>query len=188
MSGPLHDSNLTEAAFTAVETRSGLCLRPAVANDVPAIVDLLQACGSGRVVTPTAEAWYWRHVRSPFGPSFVHVAEQDGELVAVSAWARWVWTRRGDVVRGARAAETAVHPAYRGAGLFEALTQLLLRRAGRAGCVEVSAAPHPAVGVGYLTLGWHSFGRVALASRGVWSRGRYCPAQVVPIALAVQAA
>ena len=102
-------------------------VRPFAADDLPRVLDLLEASlGGGPAGRRQPELFRWKHLENPFGPSFMLVAEHEGRLVGLRAFMRWRFTALGDRLEAARAVDTATHPDYQGMGIFTRLTLALL--------------------------------------------------------------
>src|SRR4051794_8339181 len=95
--------------------------RLASADDLPAILELCRrALGWTDVSTRFLE---WKHLESPFGQSLMVVAVDGQRVVGFRAFLRWEFVdAHGQVVRAARAVDTATDPDHRRQGLFRSLT------------------------------------------------------------------
>ncbi len=144
---------------------SELTIRPYRTEDQPAVLDLLRAslqAGPGGELSP--EWFAWKHQRSPFGASFMLVAEVGGEMAGLRAFMRWQFQAGGRTLRAARAVDTATHPSYQGRGIFLRLT----REALQALSEEVDLifnTPNDKSLPGYLKLGWVPVGRLPVRLR-----------------------
>jgi GNAT superfamily N-acetyltransferase len=145
--------------------RRGLVVRPFAADDLPRVLDLLEASlGGGPAGRRQPELFRWKHLENPFGPSFMLVAEHEGRLVGLRAFMRWRFTAFGDRLEAARAVDTATHPDYQGMGIFTRLTLALLEVID--GHVDlVFNTPNAKSGPGYLKMGWSEVGRLPVAVR-----------------------
>jgi GNAT superfamily N-acetyltransferase len=171
-------------------------VRPFVVDDLPRVLDLLEASlgGGPAATTPGGapgrrppEFFRWKHLDAHFGPSFMLVAEHDTRLVGLRAFMRWRFLAGDRTVTAARAVDTATHPDYQGMGIFTRLTLELLDAVD--GQVDlVFNTPNAKSGPGYLKMGWREVGRVPVAVRvrrplrllaGGRARGRRRPAPPV---------
>src|SRR6478736_1311829 len=106
---------------------TGIELRPYEDRDEPAVLSLLQASlGGGPAGSRPGEFFRWKHLRSPFGPSYMLVAEADGRLVGLRAFMRWRFVAGDVTLHAMRAVDTATHPEFQGRGIFSALTRRAL--------------------------------------------------------------
>ena len=100
----------------------GLAVRRYTASDEPAVLGLLQT-SLGWLADERHTAFFrWKHRDNPFGPSPAWVALDGERLVGLRVLLRWEFESGDDVVRAARAVDTATDPAYQGRGIFSALT------------------------------------------------------------------
>jgi GNAT superfamily N-acetyltransferase len=143
----------------------GVTVRPFVIQDLPRALELLDASlGGGPAGRRPPELFRWKHLESPFGPSFMLVAEQEARLVGLRAFMRWRFVAGGRTVRAARAVDTATHPDFQGKGIFTRLTRALLEVVD--GEVDlVFNTPNAKSGPGYLKMGWSEVGRVPVMVR-----------------------
>jgi GNAT superfamily N-acetyltransferase len=143
----------------------GVSVRPFVEDDLPRVLELLDASlGGGPAGRRPPELFRWKHLESPFGPSYMLVATDGDRLVGLRAFMRWRFTAGGRTVRAARAVDTATHPDHQGKGIFKRLTLALLDAV--AGEVDlVFNTPNGKSGPGYLKMGWREVGRVPVAVR-----------------------
>jgi GNAT superfamily N-acetyltransferase len=143
----------------------GVSVRPFLIQDLPRVLDLLDASlGGGPAGRRPPELFRWKHLESPFGPSFMLVAEQGEQLVGLRAFMRWRFVAGGLTVRAARAVDTATHPDHQGKGIFTRLTRAALEAVD--GEVDlVFNTPNAKSGPGYLKMGWSEAGRVPVLVR-----------------------
>ena len=140
-------------------------LRPTVAGDRDAIIDLLGASLGWEADERARSLFAWKHETNPFGPSYAWVAEHDGRIVAVRLFMRWRFRRGAGTVEAVRAVDTATHPDYQGKGLFRALTLRGIEQCRADGIGFVFNTPNDQSRPGYLTMGWREVGRLATAVR-----------------------
>ena len=144
---------------------SDISVRPFRDEDEPAVLELLLASlGGGPTGERSAEFFRWKHVRNPFGRSFMLVAESESSVVGLRAFMRWRFDGAGGTVRAVRAVDTATHPEFQGRGVFSRLTREAL--AALEGSVDlVFNTPNQKSGPGYLKLGWQRVGRIPVSLR-----------------------
>jgi GNAT superfamily N-acetyltransferase len=140
-------------------------VRPFALEDLPAVLTLLEASlGGGPAGRRPPEFFRWKHLESPFGPSFMLVAEHGGRLVGLRAFMRWRFDAGGRTVRAARPVDTATHPDVQGMGIFTRLTRELLDLVDDQVDL-IFNTPNAKSGPGYLKLGWREVGRVPVEVR-----------------------
>jgi GNAT superfamily N-acetyltransferase len=146
-------------------TRPVVTIRPYAHSDQTAVLELLTATlGGGPAGQRPPGLFRWKHFESPFGSSFMLVAEADGRIIGLRAFLRWQLQGPGGPVAAVRAVDTATHPDYQGIGVFSRLTRSALQELE--GEVDlVFNTPNGASGPGYLKLGWQAVGRVPVAIR-----------------------
>lgn len=144
-----------------------LQVREAELHDLKKILDLIDhSLGEGWMGRSTAY-WNWKHVKNPFGPSPVLVAETEGRIVGVRAFLRWRWEVDGILVPAVRAVDTATHQDFRSMGIFKRLTLEMLERMRAEGQQFVFNTPNQLSLPGYIKMGWANLGRVTLWVRPV---------------------
>ena len=160
---------------------SEVSVRPFEERDEPAVLELLRASLGGGPIGERSDAFFrWKHLRNPFGRSYMLVAEAAGAVIGLRAFLRWRFEAGGSTVRAVRAVDTATHPRFQGRGVFSTLTREALE--ALTGSVDlVFNTPNRKSGPGYLKLGWRSVGRLP-----VWVRPR--PRAFLPRASAGAAA
>jgi GNAT superfamily N-acetyltransferase len=134
-------------------------------EDEGGVLDLLStSLGAGPTGKRTAEFFRWKHLQNPFGVSYLLVGEVAGQLAGLRALMRWEFKVGDRTFHAVRAVDTATHPAYRGQGVFSALTLSALESLG--GDVDfVFNTPNRASGAGYLKMGWRVAGRPRVGIR-----------------------
>lgn len=137
-------------------------IRPATPEDRPAIIELLrQSLGESSI--PKSEGlWIWKHEHNPFGPSYVLLAEEGGQLIGLRAFMQWQWIRNDKIYRSVRAVDTATHPGHQGKGIFKRLTMQQLENCRQEGVLFVFNTPNGQSKPGYLKMGWVEQGRMPL--------------------------
>jgi len=121
----------------------------------------------------------WKHEENPFGASLAWVAEEAGRIIGFRTFMRWEFEQGAEVVRAARAVDTATHPDHRGKGIFSRLTLHSLDELQAAGVAFVFNTPNDQSRPGYLKMGWQVLGRLptvvrpsSLAAVGRMARAR----------------
>jgi GNAT superfamily N-acetyltransferase len=175
--------------------QSEVSVRPFAAEDLPRVLELLDASlGGGPAGRRPPEMFRWKHLESPFGQSYLLVAECDGRLIGLRALMRWRFMAGDRIVRAARAVDTATHPDYQGRGVFSRLTRAALE--AMAGDIDlIFNTPNGKSGPGYLKMGWHQVGKVPVSVRarrplrllgGLLGRSEPGPAPPAPAVPAAQ--
>lgn len=85
----------------------------------------------------------WQYWGNPFGPTLTWVAEDDGRIVAHWSAFRVPLRRAGQVVIGAKGADVATDPDYRGQGLARRVVDALVGSARQAGVAALLMHPNP---------------------------------------------
>jgi GNAT superfamily N-acetyltransferase len=143
----------------------GISVRPFVDEDLPRVLDLLDASlGGGPAGRRPPELFAWKHLDSPFGRSLLLVAEHEERPIGLRAFMRWRFLAGERELAAVRAVDTATHPDFQGMGVFSRLTKAALDALD--GQVDlVFNTPNGKSGPGYLKLGWQEVGRVPVAVR-----------------------
>jgi N-acetylglutamate synthase-like GNAT family acetyltransferase len=137
-------------------------IRESTEQDFPAIVDLLKK-SLGETSSPkSVNFWIWKHLKNPFGPSKVLLAESDGQLIGVRAMMQWKWQQENQFFSTLRAVDTAIHPDFQGKGIFSVLTQKMVDRSNIDGVDFIFNTPNEKSLLGYLKLGWVSLGKLSV--------------------------
>lgn len=154
-------------------------IRRAVPADTPAVLQLLSRSLGWLPDEKHAAFFAWKHERNPFGPSLAWVAEEEGCVIGFRTFMRWEFEREGEVVRAARAVDTATHPDHRGKGVFSRLTLHGLGELHAAGVAFVFNTPNDQSRPGYLKMGWQVLGRLptAIRPRSLGALGRMARAR-----------
>ena len=119
---------------TTAEVRPlSVAVRPFRAEDEPAVVRLLTSAFTGwpRQLpgADPAAAFRWKHLESPFGPSVMVVAEDDGAIVGFEALLRWPFTSSAGMLETLRGVDLAVAGSHRGRGVAGELIRVAAERA-----------------------------------------------------------
>ncbi len=146
-------------------TLAGIDIRRYRDDDELAVRDLLRASlGAGPAGERPPEFFRWKHLRNPFGRSYMLVAEEDGRVVGFRSFLRWRFSAGDTTVTAVRAVDTATHPDFQGRGIFRTLTLAALDDL-RSETDLVFNTPNAKSGPGYLKMGWRSVGRVPIGIR-----------------------
>lgn len=151
--------------MTTVSERATVHIRPYRDSDEPEILALLaRALGPGPVGGRIPEFWRWKHLDSPFGRSFVLVAETEGRIAGVRPFMRWRFRSAERDFNVVRAVDTATDPAEQGKGIFSRLTLAALD--GLRDDIDfVFNTPNGKSGPGYIKLGWQDVGAMPVRIR-----------------------
>jgi GNAT superfamily N-acetyltransferase len=146
-------------------TGTELLMRPYRDEDEPEVLELLRgSLGGGPGGQRTPEYFRWKHLESPFGRSFMIVAEREGRIIGFRALMRWRFRIGGRTVQAVRPVDTVTHPEERGRGVFSALTRAALE--SLKGEVDlVFNTPNANSLPGYLKMGWQVAGRIPVSVR-----------------------
>lgn len=148
-------------------TTTSLDVRRATDDDLPAVLELLQASLGWVPDDSYARFFAWKHHDSPFGrsPAWVAVDPAAGDrVVGFRTFSRWRFARGADTVDAVRAVDTATHPDYQGRGIFSLLTRQALGELRDEGVGFVFNTPNDRSRPGYLKMGWQLVERLPVAS------------------------
>ncbi len=151
-----------------VRTRAvtpGVDIRPATPDDRREILGLLSRSLGWGDDSRHADLFAWKHDENPAGVSPMWVATAGDRVVGLRAFMRWNFVRDGELIRAARAVDTATDPEFQGNGLFTALTLHGLDGLRDDGIDFVFNTPNARSLPGYLRMGWQVVGRVPIAAR-----------------------
>ena len=137
-------------------------IRPATPEDKPAIIELLKQSLGESLIPKSEGLWNWKHEQNPFGPSYVLLAEEAGQLIGLRAFMQWRWLWQGQEYKAIRAVDTATHPAHQGKGIFKKLTLQQLEACKADGVHFVFNTPNEKSKPGYLKMGWIEQGKMPL--------------------------
>jgi GNAT superfamily N-acetyltransferase len=149
------------------EVTAPLDVRAAADDDLPAVLDLLQASLGWVPDDAYARFFAWKHRESAFGPSPAWVAvapDGDGRIVGFRTFSRWRFERGGEKVPAVRAVDTATHPDYQGRGIFTLLTRRALDELRDEGVAFVFNTPNDRSRPGYMKMGWQLVERLPVAA------------------------
>jgi GNAT acetyltransferase-like protein len=116
---------------------------------------LTTSLGSGPAGSRPPEFFRWKHFDNPFGRSLMLVAQVDGRVVGLRAFMRWRFRAGRNLIRAARAVDTATHPAFRRLGIFSKSTLESVDRL-RADTDLIFNTPNDRSRPGYLKMGWEA--------------------------------
>jgi GNAT superfamily N-acetyltransferase len=144
---------------------SDVTVRRATADDLPAILALLQASMHRQDDPRFEQLFRWKHIDNAFGPSLMWVACDGERVIGFRVFMRWEFQRDGATQRAVRAVDTATHPDFQGRGIFTRLTTRALDDARDEGIDFVYNTPNDQSRPGYLKMGWQVAGRAPAALR-----------------------
>ncbi|WP_192350604.1 GNAT family N-acetyltransferase [Algoriphagus sp. Y33] len=137
-------------------------IRKANPEDLPSIINLLKTSLGENLIPKSEELWNWKHVANPFGISPVLLAEDSGIICGLRVFLRWEFRQGKQLLKACRAVDTAIHPEYRGKGLFKNLTLTLVEELKYEGVEFIYNTPNSQSTPGYLKMGWESWGKLPL--------------------------
>jgi N-acetylglutamate synthase-like GNAT family acetyltransferase len=140
-------------------------IRPAVENDIPAIVSLLKESLGESMMPKSEKYWNWKHVENPFGRSPVLVSEENSSITGVRAFMQWQWRAGDRIIKGVRAVDTATHPDFQGKGIFKKLTLSLVESCRDKKYDLIFNTPNDQSKPGYLKMGWEEAGKLPILVR-----------------------
>lgn len=140
-----------------------MIIRTSTPEDIPAIVALLQLSLGESLIKKSSETWNYKHVKNPFGFSYVLLAFEGDILVGVRAFMKWNWQLGTEVWTAYRAVDTVTHPQYQGKGIFKKLTLQALDEIQNNGETFVFNTPNKYSRPGYLKMGWKIIDAIELA-------------------------
>jgi GNAT superfamily N-acetyltransferase len=140
-------------------------VREATDDDLPQILELLQASLLWVPDEQYAAFYRWKHQENPFGRSPAWLALDGKHVVGLRIWLRWRFRERGRLWEVVRAVDTATHPDHQGRGIFRRLTTESLDILEQAGVDFVFNTPNENSRPGYLKMGWRQIGRLQVAAR-----------------------
>ena len=158
-----------------------LSFRSYISTDEEAALRLLNISLGNLGGQRTVEYWRWKHLLNPFGESAIRVAHSPaGEMVALRAFLRWRFNLVERSFSAFRCVDTAVHPEYRGRGLFTAMTLGLIDELYSGEPAVIFNTPNRQSLPGYLKMGWAMAGKTQLMvwpqpGQWLWSRFRKLP-------------
>jgi GNAT superfamily N-acetyltransferase len=134
-------------------------------DDESGVLDLLASTlGGGPAGYRSPEFFRWKHLESPFGRSYMLVAEADDRIVGLRAFMRWRFRSGDQLVRAVRAVDTATHPEHQGQGIFSRLTRRAVDEL-RKDVDLVFNTPNQNSLPGYLKMGWRIAARIPVDVR-----------------------
>ena len=112
-----------------------------------------------------AALFAWKHDENPFGASPIWLALDGTRIVAVRTFMQWRFQRGSDLLKVARAVDTATDADYQGRGLFTELTTVGIAELTAQGYDFIFNTPNDQSRPGYLKLGWRDVGALPVAVR-----------------------
>jgi GNAT superfamily N-acetyltransferase len=149
------------------DVTEALDVRRVTDDDLPAVLELLQAALGWVPDDAYARFFAWKHHESPFGrsPAWVAVDPAAGDrIVGFRTFSRWQFVRGDSVVPAVRAVDTATHPDYQGRGIFSLLTRRALDELRAEGVAFVFNTPNDRSRPGYFKMGWQLVERLPVAA------------------------
>lgn len=138
-------------------------IRLAGKQDMEAVLDLLNGVFSRQQRSSyrrDEKYWHWKYLENPFGSSWLSVAEVGNSIVAVDNLWPWELSYGGQVYKAVQACDSAVHPDYRGQGIFRSLRKWGLENARAQNIDLVFNYPNTQSLSLNLSLGWHYLGKI----------------------------
>lgn len=158
--GPVAETGVSRAAAA-----SELEVRRATDDDVPQVLDLLQASLGWVPDTQYAAFFAWKHHANPYGRSPAWVAVDGDRVVGFRTWMRWAFEDAQRRWTAVRAVDTATHPDYQGRGIFRRLTTSSVDELREDGVDFVFNTPNEQSRPGYLKMGWSEVGTLPVRVR-----------------------
>jgi GNAT superfamily N-acetyltransferase len=143
---------------------SDAVIRTAGSNDKEGVLELLNNVFSPQqrgTFSRDERYWKWKFRESPFGESMVTVAELDHRIVGVDHLWPWELSLDGSVIRAAQPCDSAVHPGYRGQGIFTSMRVFGMERAAEQDIRILFNFPNANSLPVNRSLGWHYLGKIA---------------------------
>ncbi|MBL6444769.1 GNAT family N-acetyltransferase [Fulvivirga sp. 29W222] len=140
-----------------------MIIRKAETADIPDIVSLLKLSLGESLMPKSDSYWRWKHIDNPFGPSYVLLAEEKGQIIGVRAFMKWEWRNGAHILRTVRAVDTATHPDHQGKGIFKKLTLSMLDLCRHEEVDFVYNTPNDKSMPGYIKMGWKSLGKLPVS-------------------------
>lgn len=145
---------------------AAVSVRRAVAEDRPAVLELLARSLGWSRSSEFTEFFAWKHERNVFGTSPGWVAVVEGRIVGFRTFLRWEFEHPdGRIRRAVRAVDTATAPDQQGRGIFRRLTLAAIDDLRSVGVDFVFNTPNDKSRPGYLKMGWTQVGRLPMAAR-----------------------
>jgi GNAT superfamily N-acetyltransferase len=144
-----------------MDTKKQIDYIPVNKLPVEKVIEILTlALGQDNEVYKKSEAlWQWKHLNSPFGPSYgiAAVDMSNQQIASVRLLMYWDFENSDfPKIRCTRAVDVSTHPDYRRKGIFTTLTQMALNDVTDKGAAMIYATPKlkgKSIG-GYLKLGF----------------------------------
>jgi GNAT superfamily N-acetyltransferase len=138
-------------------TAVGYTTREYQPQDESGVLELMKlSLGESSTLQRTHALWDWKHLSSPFGPSYVRLAcDEAGIPVGMRAFMKWQFQVEDRTLAAVRAVDTATHPDYRRLGIFSTLTTQVVDEVRENGVDLIFNTPNEYSMPGYLKMGWH---------------------------------
>jgi len=104
--------------------------------------------------------WKWKYQDNPFGNSVLTVAEVNNRIIGVDILLPWEFKVRGSVISALQPCESAVHPDYRGKGVFTKMRIHGVENARKQDVRLIFNFPNKNSLFTNLSLGWHYLGKI----------------------------
>jgi ribosomal protein S18 acetylase RimI-like enzyme len=118
------------------------------------ILETLAASFAGWHGDRSEAFWNWKFERNPHGTAYVWVAEEGNRIAGCYVWNAVAMRAGATRLHGAQSVDAAVHPDFRGSGLFTRLAAAAVADAPALGLDLVYAFPTPAAWRGQLKVGF----------------------------------
>jgi len=139
---------------------SDLTIVPYEDDDEDSVIALLRTSLKGGTEDKwTHDFFRWKHLKNPFGRSYMTIARSGDHVVGFRAFLRWSFVAGGRRFRAVRAVDTATHPDHQRRGIFRSLTLRALSDL-RGEIDFVFNTPNTNSAPGYLKMGWVEVGRL----------------------------
>ncbi|MCK5691801.1 MAG: GNAT family N-acetyltransferase [Bacteroidales bacterium] len=138
-------------------------IRAAESQDMEGVLGLLNGVFSSQqrsTYRRDQKFWNWKYLENPFGRALLSVAEVNNSIVGVDNLWPWELQSGNSLIRAVQACDSAVHPDYRGKGLFTAMRSHGLERAKQEDIDLVFNYPNTHSLSVNLALGWQHLGKV----------------------------
>ncbi len=142
----------------------GFCIQEVIDSDRADVLEVLDQVFSiaqrTKEILRGPELWDWKYRKSIFGHAVVHAIRSDQQVAAVGCL--WPLTLRwkGELLTALQPCDTAVHPDFRGQGLFRYLNEERKLTAERLGADLLFNFPNANSLRGYVRSGWSFVGKV----------------------------
>lgn len=142
---------------------NGYNYRLAIDDDKDQVLKLLNGVFEEQQRSDTkrdSEFWNWKYKKSPFGESLITVVEKENDIICVGNLWPWEFLWRGKILRALQPCDSAVHPEFRGKGLFSKSRINGVQIARERGIDFFFNFPNQNSLPAYLSLGWYFMGKI----------------------------